>query len=718
MNELRHKPKENFTSYVKEGFNESFASDEFKPKLLSGELEAARVNNVCMYTTHCIKDNKNIDEKEGAIIITNFRLSFLCIENDSEELSAYQKNTFLAKYDVSLLNIDKIYQVTDKKKRVVNPQSKNSSKIEIIKIVCKNFRIFTFGFRKAGVGKGKYVADALVKFAFPAKHSLLFLYNYKEKYYHSSRSVCMYNKKCDWANELKRCGAESGWRVFSKDNMEVKSTLPMHYVIPKHLTDIEYLNNSKSFRNCRCAIWVWSIENAALVRMAELNPEIASSTIENTMLEHVRRCDPSKKMIHLMELTKLLPSIQDVNLSYLNLRKLCIPENDREFMQQDSRFHSLLDKTYWLLYVSLCLKQSVEAAKILMSGRTVVLQEISGRDMCSVISSLVQLLLDNSFRTINGFQTLIQKEWVNLGHPFSDRIGHVYNGNTIERSPLFLLFLDCVWQLLQQFPEEFEFSETFLTSLWDSVFLPIFDTFMFNSETERQIAQLNDRIILRPVWDWGEQFSDRDIALFANPLYKKPPDTEHGLEKKLRLPPTAYRLPCIDDLKDSATHHHSSDTITSALRPSSKPTETQQQNTASTAFLEPQCTVRDMEIWHQCYFRWIPFLEIKNGGYPQIDLFNRSVLNNISKLMKVINTGNMTASNENILLGGSSEENLLNKEGPNAADELDGVKIPVINSFFPFTSNVSNTEELLDILVTNGEFLPDGSILDSASLNY
>lgn len=66
--------------------------------------------------------------------------------------------------------------------------------------------------------------------------------------------------------------------------------------------------------------------------MAELNPEIASSTIENTMLEHVRRCDPSKKPIHLMELTKLLPSIQDVNLSYLNLRKLCIPENDREFM--------------------------------------------------------------------------------------------------------------------------------------------------------------------------------------------------------------------------------------------------------------------------------------------------------------------------------------------------------------------------------------------------
>lgn len=51
-----------------------------------------------------------------------------------------------------------------------------------------------------------------------------------------------------------------------------------------------------------------------------------------------------------------------------------------------------------------------------------------------------------------------------------------------------LLFLDCVWQLLQQYPEEFEFSETFLTTLWDSAFLPIFDTFLFNSEHDRQIA--------------------------------------------------------------------------------------------------------------------------------------------------------------------------------------------------------------------------------------
>lgn len=51
-------------------------------------------------------------------------------------------------------------------------------------------------------------------------------------------------------------------------------------------------------------------------------------------------------------------------------------------------------------------------------GETVVLQECDGRDMCCVISSLTQILLDPFYRTIDGFQQLIQKEWVALGHPF------------------------------------------------------------------------------------------------------------------------------------------------------------------------------------------------------------------------------------------------------------------------------------------------------------
>lgn len=83
------------------------------------------------------------------------------------------------------------------------------------------------------------------------------------------------------------------------------------------------------------------------------------------------------------------------------------------------RFYTLLDKSCWLLYVSLCLKYADEAATTMRSEmKTVVLQENDGRDMCCVISSLTQLLLDPYFRTISGFESLIQKDWVALGHPF------------------------------------------------------------------------------------------------------------------------------------------------------------------------------------------------------------------------------------------------------------------------------------------------------------
>lgn len=45
--------------------------------------------------------------------------------------------------------------------------------------------------------------------------------------------------------------------------------------------------------------------------------------------------------------------------------------------------------------------------------------------MSCLVASLIQVMLDPHFRTITGFQSLIQKEWVMSGYPFLDRCNHL-----------------------------------------------------------------------------------------------------------------------------------------------------------------------------------------------------------------------------------------------------------------------------------------------------
>lgn len=313
-----------------------------------------------------------------------------------------------------------------------------------------------------------------------------------ENYYNTLRNITMFNKRADWAQELVRCGA-TGWRVLSveREDSIPTGTLPMHYAIPRTIKESDYLKLANYFRNTRGAIWVFSLGDAALVRMAELLPTISNTLYENQMLEFVRTCSPARAQPHIIELSKCVPSVQDVQASYAKLKELCTAESDAKFAGQDQRYYTHLEKSSWLLHVSLCLQYAAETAEQLRAGTTVVLQECDGRDTSAIVSSVAQLLLDPTYRTLSGFASLVQKDWVALGHPFSDRLGHVVNAETTEQSPLWLLFLDAVWQLVQQFPGEFEFNETFLTTVWDAAYLPIFDTFLFNCEHDRQAARKN-----------------------------------------------------------------------------------------------------------------------------------------------------------------------------------------------------------------------------------
>ena len=101
------------------------------------------------------------------------------------------------------------------------------------------------------------------------------------------------------------------------------------------------------------------------------------------------------------------------------------------------------------------------------------------------MTAIASLILDPYYRTIDGFQALIEKEWLAFGHKFSDRCGHV-GGYNKETAPVFTQFLDVIWQIMQQHPCAFEFNERFLITINDCVYNVQFGTFVGNNIKERQ----------------------------------------------------------------------------------------------------------------------------------------------------------------------------------------------------------------------------------------
>lgn len=80
-------------------------------------------------------------------------------------------------------------------------------------------------------------------------------------------------------------------------------------------------------------------------------------------------------------------------------------------------------------------------------------------------------------------------------------------------SPVFHQFLDCVYQMLRQAPDQFEFNERFLRRLLYHLYSCQYGTFLYNSEKQRHDAKVKERT--SSVWDY---FLARKPE-FTNPGY-------------------------------------------------------------------------------------------------------------------------------------------------------------------------------------------------------
>ncbi|XP_008015395.1 myotubularin-related protein 10 isoform X1 [Chlorocebus sabaeus] len=640
---------------------------KLEPVLLPGEIVVNEVN----FVRKCIATDTSQYDLWGKLICSNFKISF--ITDDPMPLQKFHyRNLLLGEHDVPLTCIEQIVTVNDhkRKQKVLGPNQKLKFNPTELIIYCKDFRIVRFRFDESGPESAKKVCLAIAHYSQPTDLQLLFAFEYVGKKYHNSankingipsgdggggggngagggrsQKTPLFETYSDWDREIKRTGA-SGWRVCSiNEGYMISTCLPEYFVVPSSLADQDLKIFSHSFVGRRMPLWCWSHSNgSALVRMALIKDVLQQRKIDQRICNAITKSHPQRSDVYKSDLDKTLPNIQEVQAAFVKLKQLCVNE---PFEETEEKWLSSLENTRWLEYVRAFLKHSAELVYMLESKHlSVVLQEEEGRDLSCCVASLVQVMLDPYFRTIIGFQSLIQKEWVMAGYQFLDRCNHLKRSE--KESPLFLLFLDATWQLLEQYPAAFEFSETYLAVLYDSTRISLFGTFLFNSPHQRvkqstefaisKNIQLGDEKGLQfpSVWDWSLQFTAKDRTLFHNPFYigKSTPCVHNGSVKSfirtkknysstLRGMPSALKNGIISD-QELLPRRNSL-----ILKP--KPDPPQQTNSQNSdmeqyfrewfskpvnlhAVILPRVSGTHIKLWKLCYFRWVPEAQISLGG--------------------------------------------------------------------------------------------------------
>uniref|UniRef100_A0A6Q2WS73 Myotubularin phosphatase domain-containing protein n=1 Tax=Esox lucius TaxID=8010 RepID=A0A6Q2WS73_ESOLU len=390
----------------------------------------------------------------------------------------------------------------------------------------------------------------------------------------------------DLQADYRRMGVPNNLWVGTPANSEYRvcDTYPSELFVPKSATPPVIVGSSKFRSRGRFPVLTYFHQDtlASICRCSQpLSGFSARSQEDEQMMQAIMKANPGSEYIYVVDTRPKLNAMANraagkgyenedhytnIKLQFIGIENIHVMRNSQQKII-DIKTPSMgdflwgLESSGWLKHIKAVLDAGVFIAKaVAEEGVSVVVHCSDGWDRTAQACSLASVLLDPYYRTMKGLMLLIERDWVSFGHKFSHRYNHL-DGDPKEVSPVIDQFVECVWQLSEQFPCAFEFNERFLIQLRRHVYSCQYGNFLGNSQKERRDMRLRERTYSL----WPQLWKDR--AQYVNPLYRADHTQTQGM---LRPNTTPYCFKMwkgmYNRLEKSAPPRHSPADLLTAVR--------------------------------------------------------------------------------------------------------------------------------------------------------
>ncbi|KAF3851770.1 hypothetical protein F7725_005125 [Dissostichus mawsoni] len=444
---------------------------------------------------------------------------------------------------------------------------------------CKDFRVF-----QILVPQERDCLDvhtSLVRLSRPEKYSELYCLSFNPNVNKEEREESW--GFVDLTADYKRMGLPNNLWVSTAANSEYRvcETYPSELFVPKSATPpslwvvpgsgaeddfLLYPTSTKIL--CACVLQsVYCVTSqAAVCRCSQpLSGFSGRCQEDEAMLQALMKANPGSKGYENED------HYTNIKLHFIGIENIHVMRSSQQKIIDvgEMRFPSMTDFLYglensgWLKHIKAILDAGLFIARAVADeGISVLVHCSDGWDRTAQACSVASILLDPYYRTIRGLMVLIERDWVSFGHKFSTvermlcvlgskmelcpcRYGHL-DGDPKEVSPVIDQFVECVWQLSEQFPCAFEFNERFLVAIHTHIYSCQYGTFLGNCQKERRDMRVSaafekvswfcniatllcavDRLGERTHSVWPELWKER--AQYTNPLYRAEQSQSQGV---------------------------------------------------------------------------------------------------------------------------------------------------------------------------------------------